>query len=371
MRLLASFLGLVLLALAGVAAVNRTVDPFGFFYDGRALDTALASAPPCLVSVNYTGSGAPRASLSFKLDLLRRQPPRTAVLGTSPVFNVHAHPGERGFLNLGLPNAGVETIAPMLRELHRRNPGPKTVYLGVSAFWFNRTWQTPNPFALPPTLVGSLRSPDALFEHSLPQLLARENLRESVELLTDAPAEAVEGDARSGVGGRCVVQRSARVSGGTAEAWDAADGSMHSRWTLVPERRRASGDDLEKDLLTFDSGLYTDWRRLDAERVRLLDDALALARRYRFRVVGFAPPYASRYVERFETAPELRPRWREYGTVVPAAFRRHGFAYLDLRRGADVPCGDAEFDYGGDGWHPDRRCSQRIRRLLDAAAGRA
>ena len=33
-----------------------------------------------------------------------------------------------------------------------------------------------------------------------------------------------------------------------------------------------------------------------------------------------------------------------------------------------MPCGEQEFDWGNDGWHPGPACSMRLRRHLDGAA---
>lgn len=166
-----------------------------------------------------------------------------------------------------------------------------------------------------------------------------------------------------------MLARGPWVGQGEAETW-APDGSSVTRWDLAPDVSRDPGDDYQRDLVSYESDYYLGWKEFDRERLSELESALTLAKSYGWNVVGFAPSFSKRYVERLSTAPGLRQRWREYGDLVPTRFRRLGFAFLDLRDVLDVPCADAEFDYGNDGWHTDRRCAEGVRRLLDRAADR-
>ena len=110
-----------------------------------------------------------------------------------------------------------------------------------------------------------------------------------------------------------------------------------------------------------------DWNVLVRGRLDELDGALALARRYRWRVVGFTPPYSTRYFTRLTTAPETAESWRRFPSAVGGLFARHGFPFLDLRDVRDVPCSESAFV--DDGWHPDHGCAQRVRQRLDEATG--
>ncbi len=350
MRLLGYFFAAAAIALLLVIGLNWWVDPLGQFYDGGALDDATATAPPCVISDDLIGTGS---WLQFKEDVFRTQRPRTIAVGSSRVLKIHSRPGERGFANLGMPGTGIETLGPVFQRLHRRQPGPLTVYLGLELFWLNPAWNPNVSFGS--SLLGTLR-----------YLLARQNLETSLRLVADSPSVLVHRWQRDRIGGRCVIDRGSRVAEGKKDAW-AADGSFEYRFELVPGVRKAPADEYTRDLVRFQGPYYRDWHELDPRRLRLLDEALALARRYGWRVVGFAPPYSPRYLRRLSTAPETAPFWREYGRVVPAIFRRHGFRFLDLRDVRDVPCAPTAFE--DDGWHPDGPCAMRVRSRLDAALG--
>ncbi len=354
MRLVFLFLALVAAALVAVAATVRLIDPVGWYYKPRVVEAALERpSEQCLVSERLIGE---RASPDFKAELVERRRPRTIVAGTSVVLSLHAWPGEREFTNVGVRNTGVEALRPMFERVHATRREPLTVYVGVSPHWFNASWEAPNrPFGPRPL-------------DQLDYLLARQNLQSSLNVVASTPGSLIEGFARQQVGGRCVLARGPWVGDGEAETW-AADGSSVTRWDLVPEVSRGPGDDFARDLVDYESTYYGDWTEFDRDRLAELERALALAKSYGWNVVGFAPSFSRRYVERLSTAPGLRERWREYGELVPAPFRRFGFSFLDLRDVREVPCADHEFDYGNDGWHTDRRCAMRVRHLLDRAAG--
>jgi hypothetical protein len=331
-----------------IGFVRRT-DPFGEFYD-VPLASNLARAQPCLVADSLVGdpSRAP-----FKLDLVARRHASTVVVGISRTFEIGARPGETSFVNAGVPDFGTATLAPMFRALHARRPGKLTVYVGVELFWLNRSWK---PRAIISASLGS----------RLRYLTARANLVAGAQLAWDHPEILVRRARRYDVGGHCVLDRAPIVAHARANAW-APDGTLRYAFQLLPATRKPPDDDYTRDLVRFESEYYRDWTELAPERLRELDDALELARSYGWTVVGFTSPYASRWVARFEQAPQTAARWREFGQVVPEIFRRNGYPYLDLRDVRDVPCGETQFV--DDGWHPDPACARVIRRRLDAAAG--
>jgi hypothetical protein len=278
------------------------------------------------------------------------------VVGTSPVLGIHAWPDERDFANLGVRDTGAEMLAPFFRRLHETRPGPLTVFLGIAPFWLNDGVEPPNRIGDQPL-------------KTLDYLLSQLSLRLSLRLLRGEPEALTREWAQYELGGRCVLDRGSQVVDGEAEAWE-PDGSLSSRWHLRPDLELFSRDGYYEDLVTFETGSYVDWDELDEERVGQVEEALGLARRYGWTVVGLGTPYAARYTSRLASAAESREGWRAYGRHVPALFERYGFAFVDLRRVRDVPCADDAFDYGNDGWHPDRACSMRVRRHLDRAAAR-
>jgi lysophospholipase L1-like esterase len=54
--------------------------------------------------------------------------------------------------------------------------------------------------------------------------------------------------------------------------------------------------------------------------------------------------------------------------LMPKLFRRYGYGWLDFRNAGSIPCSQSDFVDGG--YHTDAACSMRMRRRLDAAAGR-
>jgi hypothetical protein len=347
MRLLAVFFATFVLGFGAVMALTWWVDPFGRFYRSDALAAALAH-PGCLVSDDVVGD-AGRGP--FKLDVFRRRPATTVVIGTSRVLKMGPRPGETTFDNLGFPGVGAETLVPFFERLHALRPGRLTIYVGVDVFWFNRVW-TPSAL-LSRDIPGALR-----------YLTARQNLEESVRSVVRAPVDLVSHVQRYVNGPLCAYGRDADAVEGRQNAWR-VDGTVLYTFELGGART-APGDEFDRDLVRFEGPYYRDWAQLDPRRLRALGAALALARSYNWTIVGFTPPYSQRYVRRLATAPETAAPWREFGARVPALFRQHGYRYLDLRSARAVPCGDDEFI--DDGWHPDARCDARVRRLLDRAA---
>jgi hypothetical protein len=340
MRALAAFFATAAAVVCALAAFNWWLDPLGQFWSD---DVLAAAGERCVISDDLVGTSS---WLPFKEGVFRRRRPGAVVVGTSRVLELSD--GAR-FANLGMPGTGIETLAPLFRRLRELHPGPLTVYLGVELFWLNRTWQ-----------------PNVVFEQGpkkdVKYVLARQTLSSSARLVREAPSSLASAWTTTRDGARCVIDRGGRAARGEKDAW-APDGSFVYRQELGGEPVRE--DEYTRDLVEFSGPYYQHWRELDGERLAQLRDALALARSYGWRVVGYTPPYSHRYSTRIRSVfPQL---WSEFGSVVTDAFRANGYRWLDLRRVEDVPCAGAAFV--DDGWHPNRACSARILRRLAAEAG--
>lgn len=338
MKGIATFVAGAAVVVAAIAALNWWLDPLGQFWDRDVLRAA--DARGCVISDDLVGTAS---WLPFKEDVYALRRPSEVVVGTSRVLMLDRD--ERSFANLGMPGTGIETLAPLFRRLREIDARPLTVYLGVDLFWLNPTWQ-----------------PNVVFEQSLKQdvkyVLARQTLSSSIRLLRDAPRALVSGWDETD-GPVCVIDRGGRAAEGDKDAWE-PNGSFVYRHELGGER--IVDDEFTRDLVRFDGPYYRDWDGLDGTRLDLLDAALELASSYGWRVVGFTSPYSSRYARRLTTAEQTAPRVAEVARVLPAVFRRHGFAYVDWR---DVPCADDE--YVDDGWHPDERCAAKVLAALEDA----
>ena len=354
MRLFALFLCTVAAVLGGVAAFNRQVDPFGDYYDGGLLTAAMDHAKPCLIANDRIGPGA---WVSFKEDIFVRRRARTVVIGSSRVELIGPRPGERHFANLSIPETSPDTLSTFFRRLHRLRPGPLTVYLGTELFWFNRNWKPALPLF------------DSSPLSSLRDLLNGRTFKGSLSAMLRSPSSLIDSWRTYTVERQCVLDKTSRVAAGNGDAW-AVDGRLWSRWQISPDVPRPPSKDYKIELVDFNKDSYRNWHQLDPKRVAELDHALTLAESYGWRVVGFSPPYSTQYTTRLATAQQTAGGWRAYGTEIPRVFARHGFPFVDLRKVSDVPCGEREFDWGNDGWHPDPVCSMRVRRHLDEAAAR-
>jgi hypothetical protein len=336
-----------------VMALNWWVDPLGDFYHR---DAALrAQAHGCLLSNDLVADSL----WPFKLDLVRSREPKTVVLGTSRVMQIGARRGERAFVNAGLPSLGVEDLPSVLASLHAVHPGPLTVYIGVELFWTNPNWRSPYTFGTEPSLGSRLRG-----------LLARQRLSRSVSLVADDPSLLTTRWHLVGDRGRCAVDRTNRVFAGLAVSWR-PDGGLEYPAQLRPDLPVQPSGDFERDLGHLAGpdtvlGYYTYWTQL--AHFDSLSAGLQLASRYGWTVVGFTPPYATRWVRRFETASQTAPRWREFAPAVRKVFRTFGYRYLDSRWGRSIGCTDHE--YLDDGWHVDRHCAALLRKRLDALASK-
>jgi hypothetical protein len=336
---LAAFLGTALVLLAALAAFNWWIDPFGEFWKPGAIDEARAARPQCLVSHEIIGG----EYLPFKLDVFRSRPTRTFVIGSSRVLKIGSWPGERTFSNLGMPVISPEIVLKELRALPAR---PETMYLGVEAFWLN------------PNFKGFDVSPG--FEQRARYVLSRSAFDESLRTVRRAPYVLVHRWRKERVGPACVVGRSR-----PALAWR-LDGSRVWSFELDPHTYHPAIDPFTTDLSTLRTGIYDDWTELSPERVRVLEQVLALAHARGWRVVGFTPPDGKRYLRFFAANPVVGPRWRAFAQLMPKLFARYGYRWLDFRDARSIPCRQSDFVDGG--YHTDAACSMRMRRRLDAAA---
>ncbi|HEY1104730.1 MAG TPA: hypothetical protein VGE78_01135 [Agromyces sp.] len=334
------FLGTIAVLLGAVAALDRWVDPTGIFYEPGALRAALATDPPCLVSRELVGS----SYFPFKEQIFRSRPTTTFVVGSSRVLKIRSRPGERTFANVGFPGIGPEILPPLFRDLV--GPRKLTAYVGVEFFWFNPSYE-----------VVDYRPS---FRAQAENVLGWSTFRSSVDTIRAAPYVLRHRWRREQVGSRCVIGRSDPTI-----AW-AVDGSRVYSFELVPNGYRPPRQTFDDDLQTLRAGYYRDFGSFDEQRVRDLDEALTIAQRAGWKVVGFAPPDPTQYVRLFSTAPQTARWWRRWKALMPQLFARHGFRWLDLSDVSSVPC--AQDAFVDAGFHTTAACSDRIRADLDRAA---
>ncbi len=339
MRALAAFFAALAVVLGAAALLDWRTDLEGEFYSADVV--AAASRDGCLVSDELVGSVS---HLPFKLDLLRLRDGNRVVFGSSRVLRIQSAPGETRFVNLGFPGMTPEALLEMEPALPA---GPLTIYLGLEAFWFNPSFP--------------VRQFRPSFRSRARYLLNAGNVRASARLLEAAPSLALERWRELDVGGRCVLGRTSPTL-----TWS-LDGSRVFSFELDPTVAVPPPQPYTTDLDVLRAGLYEDWRgRFDERRLELLDEFLARAERRGWKVVGFTPPDGDRYVRLFETSPASADPYRIFFERMPATFRRHGFAFLDLHQLRRIPCANGSFV--DDGYHLDAACSARIRDLLDEAA---
>jgi len=330
------FLALALALTAGLVAFDWRVDPFGEVWKPGAV--AEARAHGCLVSQELIGS----RYYSFKLDVFHHRPVRTFVVGSSRVLKLASRPGETSFANLGYPGTAPETILKLFRALPATPV--QTVYLGVEAFWFN------SRYAIPETDPSDYR----VFEY----LLARNTFEEAFRLFRESHFVLFDRWRQSLVGPACSIDRFS-----PAIEWR-MDGSRVWAWELDPRRFPPFvAEPFTGDLATWRNGYYADWQELDARRLRVLDQALALARARHWHVVGFAPPEPKPMLRVLDTDPRVAGPWHAFLRTMPRLFARYGDAWAGL----GVMCPAAQFP---DAFHSDARCSDRLRNRLDAIARR-
>jgi hypothetical protein len=340
MRRLILFLAVTVTLLGMAAAFNWWVDPFGDLYKPGALSAALRSHPSCLVSQELVGA----RYYAFKRDVFDRRPTRRFVVGSSRVLEIRARPGESSFANLGFPGSAPETILSMFRALPARPA--QTAYVGVESFWFN------------PSFVVPVYRPSTY--QLAKYVLSWATFKGAYDMVRQAPYILSDRWHREEVGKSCVIGRVF-----PSIAWN-VDGSRTWSWELDPKRfPRITAPKFTSNLAQLRGGAYANWTALDMRRVRILEQALALARERGWHVVGFAPPESPPYLRLLETNPQVAPRWREFLRLMPRIFHRYGFTWAHVEDARTVPCTAAEFP---DGFHTDAACSARVRARLDAAA---
>ena len=338
MRRLVLFISLALALLGAAAAFNWRVDPFGEVWKPGAL--ADARKDRCLVSQELIGL----RYYSFKLDVFDHRPTRIFVVGSSRVLKIASHPGERSFANLGYPGAAPETILKLFRALPEQPA--QTVYMGMEAFWFNAG------YVVPDTDPSDYRVAE--------YLLSRRTLQESIRLARQAHFIVTKRWRRTQVGADCVIGRLY-----PSIAWR-LDGSRVWSWELDPKRFPKFGaSPFTGDLATWRNGYFADWHGLDARRLQLVEQSLALARDRGWHVVGFAPPEPPHMLRVLETDPRIAPRWHAFLRLMPRLFARYGFRWVSVEDGRRLGCRPDQFP---DAFHTDAVCSRRVRERLDEAA---
>jgi hypothetical protein len=349
MARIAAFLAMVGAGLAAVAALNWWLDPLGDQYHGRFLTEALGQPRPCMIA---WGVLRPHSWGPYKLDLASRADADVVVAGTSRVAKVRAWPNERGFVNVGAPGEGADSLEGLFARLHERHRGKLTVYVGADLFWFGEGWRTATWF-------------DTSYLRDLKYLLSPGTTGATFRLLRRAPGAIrhpqkvlyTEIDRNARI---CVVDRGNSVLGGASAAW-APDGSLFFQEEIKGKPRVAAPliDVLRPDLVGA---------RLSPRAMSALGRALTNARAYGWTVVGFAAPFAPNSVRRLGSEAQTKRVYHDYRARMPGFFRRYGFRFLDFTDVASIPCAPEDFSPQDEG-HPDAPCSMRIRRKLDAAAG--
>jgi hypothetical protein len=350
MRLVVLF-GSIAATLALLLALDWWVDPLADHYRSDVVARAFAHDPPCAVSTAVLGD---RTWPAFKLDLLRRRDATTLVVGSSRIWKIGAHPGERGFANVGLPGMSVTSVPILFRRLHELEPRRRfTIYLGLEPFWFTTPDRSSN-FARA-SLTDRLRL-----------LGSGETLRATLHRIADRPAELVAPISRrrptleSSPAG-CVLDENDAARRGAANAW-----TMDGRFVYSYEIAGSAPG--HKDFLGGDLSSMRG-TALDAASLHDVTDALDFARTQHWRVVGFTPPFSHHTIVGLEHDAQAAQLLRVYRRGIPALLRERGFAYLDLLDARSVPCTDDEF-LRHDGAHANSVCAARVRRALDAATTR-
>jgi hypothetical protein len=336
MRRLVVFLALTIVLLAGAAAFDWWVDPFGQVWKPDVL--AAARRQHCLVSEELIGS----RYWSFKRSVFSHRPTREFVVGSSRVLKMSGGPH---FANLGYPGSGPETIARLFGSLPAKPV--QTVLVGVEGFWFN------SRYTLPATDLSSYKE--------LEYLLARSTFTHAVNLSNQSLELPWHRWKNDRLAGRCVLDRF-----NPAITWR-LDGSRVWGWELDPARfPKFGGGAFTGDLETWRNGYFADWTSLDASRVHALEQSLRIAQARHWTVIGFPPPEPPHMLHVLETDPRLAAQWNAYLRLMPQLFRRYGFTWVDTVDGAKLGCSRSDFP---DLFHTDARCShllvQRLQKAID------
>ena len=111
------------------------------------------------------------------------------------------------------------------------------------------------------------------------------------------------------------------------------DGSFKSRVPAPRSEREWRFVDRESppivDRVRSASANFPPADRVSAERLALLDVALARFQQQHVAVVGYLPPFASEVVAQLRTDPRHSRFWTDFRRTMPEVFRRHGFPVID------------------------------------------
>jgi hypothetical protein len=259
-RLALVLAGIVVAVGAGIAAINRVVDPKNEFYSGAPLTEALESN--CLLADDVVHT---RSYPEFKRDLFTRRKTKTVVFDSNAAT-------ARG-VNLGFPGFGPESLLDEMEALARSTPQDRglNVYVVTNVSWFD-----------PDVPAGDS---DTSLTEKARYLLSPWTFASSLDLMRRSRTLAFTGWEKERAGGLCVVDR-----GTPFPAWR-ADGTLAG---VQPQGASAVPANFA-------------WNRLTS-----LDQALAIARAHRWRVVGLSG---------------LTPRWETYERELRALFAKHGYRW--------------------------------------------
>jgi hypothetical protein len=259
-RLALVLAGIVVAVGAAIAAINRVVDPKNEFYSGAPLTEALESN--CLLADDVVRS---RSYPEFKRDLFGRRTSKTVVFDSNAA-------AKRG-VNLGFPGFGPKTLLDEMQALARATPEDRrlNVYVVTNVSWFD-----------PDVPAGDF---DTSLAEKARYLLSPWTFVSSLDLMRRSRTLAFTGWEKQRAGATCVVDR-----GTPFPAWR-TDGR------LAGVQPRAAS--------TVPTSFA--WNRLTS-----LDQALAIARAHRWRVVGLSG---------------LTPRWETYEHELRALFAKYGYRW--------------------------------------------
>ena len=339
MRKLTLFITIALALLAGVAAFDWWIDPYGEVWKPAALHEAEKRG--CFVSQELIGN----QYFAFKTAVFHDRPTRTFVVGSSRVLKIGAHPGEKSFSNLGYPGSSLNTILNVFRALPAKPV--QTVYLGVESFWLNASYVPPDT------------NPSSY--HVAEYALSRTTFVRAVEIARQAPYIFYHRWQQDQLGQHCVIGRIF-----PSIAWR-LDGSRVWAWEIDSRFARIGATPFTHDLGAWRSGYYAHWTGLDRRRLAVLGQALALARSRGWRVIGFAPPEPAPMLRVLERDPRIAPEWNAFIALMPKVFARYGFRWAHVEDARTLPCKPSEFV---DAFHADGACSARVRARLDEVARR-
>jgi hypothetical protein len=250
--------GIVVAIGAAVATINRIVDPKNDFYSGAPLTAALDSN--CLLADDVVRA---RSHPELKRDLFGRRHRKTIVFDAG----IDARQG----VSMGFPHFGPASLLDAMRFLDGAAPkGKLTIYIVTNVAWFDPQ--------------AHVASPHESFASKAGYLLSPWTLASSLDLMRRSRRLAFTGWEKERVGGACVVDR-----GDPSPAWR-SDGTLSGA--------RAATSSTPRDFA------YS--------RLSSVDDALAIARSHRWRVVGLSG---------------LRPRWETYERELKALFAKHGYRW--------------------------------------------